>query len=59
MSKSSEGTEVRAGYWNEWQRGRLTLRPQLVLAWRNARLNNHYYGTADMEFPFYFYARLS
>src|SRR3954469_715946 len=49
VSKSSEGTELRAGYWNEWHRGRLTLRPQLVLAWRNARLNNHYYGTADYQ----------
>ena len=24
-------------------------RPQLVLAWRNASLNNHYYGTADYQ----------
>jgi len=49
VSKSSEGTEFRAGYWNDWHRGRLTLRPQLVLAWRNARLNNHYYGTPDYQ----------
>jgi outer membrane protein len=46
-SHSSEGTELRAGYWNEWQRGRLTMRPHLVLAWRNATLNNFYYGTSD------------
>ena len=47
-SHSSEGTELRAGYWaNDWRRGRLTVRPQLVLAWRNAKLNNFYYGTSD------------
>ena len=47
-SHSSEGTELRAGYWaNDWRRGPLTLRPQLVLAWRNAKLNDFYYGTSD------------
>ena len=49
VSNSSDGTEFRAGYWTEWRRGRLTWRPQLVLAWRNATLNNHYYGTADYQ----------
>jgi len=50
VSRSSNGTELRAGYWtNEWRRGRLTLKPQLVLAWRDASLNNHYYGTADYQ----------
>jgi MipA family protein len=44
-SHSSEGTELRAGYWNEWRRGRLTLKPHAMLAWRNSRLNNYYYGT--------------
>ena len=45
VSTGSNGTEVRAGYWNEWRRGRLTLKPQLVLAWRDESLNNFYYGT--------------
>jgi outer membrane protein len=45
VSHASEGTEVRAGYWNEWQRGRLTLRPHLFAAWRDAKLNDFYYGT--------------
>lgn len=45
VSHSSEGTELRTGYWNEWRRGRLTLKPHVMLAWRNASLNNHYYGT--------------
>lgn len=50
VSRSSNGTELRAGYWaNEWRRGRLTLKPQLVLAWRDASLNNHYYGSADYQ----------
>ena len=49
VSASSEGTELRAGYWSEWQRGALKLKPQLVAAWRNARLNNHYYGTPDYQ----------
>jgi MipA family protein len=49
VSSSSNGTEVRAGYWNEWRRGRLTFKPQLVLAWRDSSLNNHYYGTADYQ----------
>jgi MipA family protein len=44
VSHASEGTELRGGYWNEWQRGRLHLRPHLMLAWRNARLNDYYYG---------------
>src|SRR5258706_2968440 len=40
--------ELRGGYWaNDWRRGRLTVRPQLVLAWRNAKLNDFYYGTSD------------
>ena len=43
-SHHSQGTELRLGYWNEWQRGRLTLRPNAVLAWRSASLNDYYYG---------------
>jgi len=49
VSRSSNGTELRAGYWNEWRRGRLTLKPQLAAAWRDRSLNNHYYGTADYQ----------
>ena len=43
-SHRSQGTELRLGYWNEWRRGRVTLRPHAMLAWRNARLNQYYYG---------------
>lgn len=45
VSQSSNGSELRAGYWNEWRRGRLSFKPHLMAAWRNASLNNHYYGT--------------
>jgi len=47
VSQSSEGTELDLGYWNEWRRGRLSLRPNLVAAWRDRKLNDHYYGTPD------------
>ena len=43
-SHRSEGTELRLGYWNEWQRGRLKLRPRVMLAWRDRKLNDYYYG---------------
>jgi MipA family protein len=46
VSQSSDGTELRLGYWNEWRRGALMLKPHLMAAWRNAKLNDHYYGTA-------------
>ncbi|HET7364413.1 MAG TPA: MipA/OmpV family protein [Burkholderiales bacterium] len=49
VSTGSNGTELRAGYWNEWRRGRLTLKPQLVIAWRDESLNNFYYGTSDYQ----------
>ena len=43
-SHRSRGTELRLGVWNEWRRGRLTLRPHLMLAWRDEKLNDYYYG---------------
>jgi outer membrane protein len=43
-SHHSQGTELRLGYWNEWRRGRLTLRPNALLAWRSQSLNDYYYG---------------
>jgi len=49
VSNSSDGTELRAGYWNEWRRGRLSLKPHLMAGWRSASLNNHYYGTPTYE----------
>src|SRR3954464_11966744 len=49
VSHSSEGSELRAGYWNEWRSGRLTLKPHASISWRNASLNNHYYGTPTYQ----------
>jgi outer membrane protein len=43
-SHHSRGTEARLGYWNAWQRGRLTLRPNAFVAWRSQSLNDFYYG---------------
>lgn len=43
-SHHSQGTEMRLGYWNEWRRGRLTLRPNAYAAWRSESLNDYYYG---------------
>jgi MipA family protein len=43
-SHRSQGTELRLGYWNEWRRGPLSLRPHAMLAWRSASLNDYYYG---------------
>ena len=46
----SEGTELVLGYRHErWWRGRLRLRPYAELSWRDARLNNYYYGVRPEE----------
>lgn len=45
----SHGTEMRLGYSVDLQSGRLHLRPSVVLARRNAALNNYYYGVRADE----------
>ena len=45
VSNGSGGSEARVGYWNEWRHNRLTLKPHVMLAWRDEKLNNFYYGT--------------
>jgi len=47
VSQASDGSELRLGYWYEWRRGALTLKPHLMAAWRNASLNDFYYATPD------------
>jgi outer membrane protein len=47
-SHHSGGSELRLGYWNQWQRGRLKLRPHAMIAWRSASLNDYYYGVPDV-----------
>ena len=46
VSHASEGTELRTGYWNEARRGRLTIKPHLMAAWRSESLNDFYFGTS-------------
>ena len=48
-SQRSNGTELKLGYWNEWRRGGLTLRPHAALAFRDAKLNDYYYGVLPGE----------
>lgn len=48
-SSESKGTEVRVGYRYDWRIGNFQLQPQFVLAARDAKLNNHYYGVRPSE----------
>jgi outer membrane protein len=45
----SDGHEFRFGYRNEWQAGRLRLRPQVMVSARSASLNNYFYGVRPGE----------
>ena len=49
ISDTQSGTEARLGYSLETQSGRWTLRPSVTLAWRNAKLNDYYYGVTPGE----------
>ena len=49
VSDSQRGTEARLGFSTEAQSGRWTLRPSVTLAWRNAQLNDYYYGVTPGE----------
>ena len=49
VSNRSDGTELKLGYWNDWTRGQLTLRPHAALSLRDARLNDFYYGVRPGE----------
>lgn len=46
----SEGSELVLGYrFDRWWRGRLRLRPYAALSWRDAKLNDYYYGVRPEE----------
>jgi outer membrane protein len=50
VSDESDGSEIRLGYRYEgWWAGRLRWRPYVTLAWRDAKLNNYYYGVRPEE----------
>ena len=49
-TSESDGTELRLGYRYEgWWSGRLRVRPYATLAWRDANLNNYYYGAPGYD----------
>jgi outer membrane protein len=50
VSEESDGFEARLGYRYEgWWSGRFRWRPYATLAWRDAKLNNYYYGVRPEE----------
>ncbi len=49
VSRESSGSEARLGYRYDMHAGRLTLRPQIAMSARSARLNNYYYGVQSSE----------
>jgi outer membrane protein len=47
---ASEGSEFILGYrYERWWEGRLRVRPYARLSWRDAKLNNYYYGVRAEE----------
>lgn len=46
---TSRGTEARLGYGYEWRSGPWSLRPDISVSWRDAKLNDYYYGVRANE----------
>lgn len=46
---ASSGYEARLGYGYEWRSGPWTLRPDVSVSWRDAKLNDYYYGVRANE----------
>ena len=44
VGKTNKGSEARLGYSYDWRSGPWTLRPTLSVSFRDATLNNYYYG---------------
>jgi outer membrane protein len=49
ISAVSRGSELRAGYHYHWQIGGLQLRPNVMVAARDHKLNDYYYGVRPGE----------
>ncbi len=49
VSNTSGGAELRLGYSYTWSSGRWSLRPDLGVSFRDADLNDYYYGVAPQE----------
>ncbi len=43
------GTEARLGYSHEWRSGPWSFKPDVSVSWRDAKLNNYYYGVLPTE----------
>ena len=46
---ASGGYEARLGYGYEWRSGPWSVRPDVSVSWRDAKLNNYYYGVQANE----------
>ena len=49
VGSASRGTEARLGYSYEWRSGPWSLRPDVSVSLRDAKLNNYYYGVRANE----------
>ncbi len=49
VSSTSNGSELRVGWSHTWSSDRWSLRPDVTVAFRDADLNNYYYGVAPHE----------
>jgi outer membrane protein len=50
VSGNSDGSELRVGYRHEaWWNGRFRWRPYVTVSFRDAKLNNYYYGVQPSE----------
>lgn len=46
---ASRGTEAKLGYSYDWRSGPWSLTPNVSVSWRNAKLNDYYYGVRPNE----------
>ena len=49
VSSTYRGTEARFGYSYDWRSGAFLLRPTVSVSYRDAKLNNYYYGVTPGE----------
>ena len=49
VGSAVRGTEARLGYSDEWRSGSWSVRPDVSVSWRDAKLNNYYYGVLPGE----------
>lgn len=49
VASTHKGNELRLGYAYDWRSGPWKLRPALTVAWRDAALNDYYYGVQASE----------